>query len=145
MRREFKIINISDKLPVNNWLGFIIAENENNEEIKKIAHYINSKWTIFDNNDNLKIKYWLDDTLIEQKIFEDYIEYFKDFIIKENILLLDIHLERLNKLKEEGYGKYTIESLDILHNVLYHKHNLRFLDYFNYKRCIDFNLPLICK
>lgn len=75
-------------------------------------------------------------------MFNDYIEYFRNFVKDNDIYPMDIILDNLDKIEKEGESKYTIESLGIIHMNLYRKRNYKFLDYFNYKRCIEGNLSL---
>ena len=75
-------------------------------------------------------------------MFDDYIEYFKKIIIEKNIEPKDIFLKNLDDIKKEGENKKTIESLDIIHMNLYRKRGYKFVDYFNYRRCIEYGFPL---
>ncbi len=75
-------------------------------------------------------------------LFNDYIEYFKNIVLEKNIQTKDIIIDNLNSIKEKGENDKTIESLDVLHMNLYRNNGYKFLDYFNYRRCIEYNLPL---
>jgi len=73
-------------------------------------------------------------------MFENYINYFKNFVIENKIEPTNLIVDNLNEILNKGENKSSIESLDILHMNLYRGY--KFLDYFNYRRCIEFNLPL---
>jgi len=75
-------------------------------------------------------------------MFEKYVEYFKNFVNENKIEPQNILIDDLNEILKKGESDSTIESLNIIHMNLYRKRGYKFLDYFNYRRCIEYNLPL---
>lgn len=75
-------------------------------------------------------------------LYDQYIDYFINIINEKNIEPKKLFLDNLESLRNDGESKKSIESLDALHMNLYRKRGYRFLDYFNYRRCIEYNLPL---
>lgn len=72
---------------------------------------------------------------------EDYIDYMIDKISSLNLNHFDIIKDSIDKMRDienEQIGK----KLKPIHYHYYIEHNLDFLDYYNYKRCRDLNIPI---
>ena len=72
---------------------------------------------------------------------EEYIDYMIDKISTLNLKHFDLIKDSLERIKEsqvESIGK----KLKPIHYHYYTDHKLDFLDYYNYKRCKDLDLPI---
>ena len=73
---------------------------------------------------------------------EEYIDYMIDKISTLNLEHFDIIKENLEKIKKNEPESSLDKKLRPIHSHYYRDFNLDFLDYYNYKRCKDLNLPI---
>jgi len=81
-------------------------------------------------------------SLIIEPYKEEYIDYMIDKISTLNLEHFDIVKENLLNIKVMDLPISIGKKLQPIHSHYYRDCGLDFLDYFNYKRCKDFNLPI---
>lgn len=73
--------------------------------------------------------------------FEDYLDYFLVNISGES-KYYSLYEQQINIYKEKGKTEETLRGIQLIHNRLFHSGKIKFLDYHNYKRCVELGLPL---
>lgn len=72
----------------------------------------------------------------------EYIDYMIAKISTLNLKHFDVVRESLEDLKSKDLDSIG-KKLKPMHYHYYKDHNLNFLDYYNYKRCVDLKLPIV--
>jgi DNA-binding transcriptional regulator GbsR (MarR family) len=79
------------------------------------------------------------------KHMKDFIEYFEYIINKYCQKNVEIHLNTIKEYKElfekNKFGEIE-ERSNIIHQHLYRKENINFINYWHYNRCKECNLPI---
>lgn len=81
------------------------------------------------------------------KYMEEFLNYFEDIVKKYCENNVEMHLSTIDRhkksLKEDLGNCHLIEeSTNIIHQHLYRKKNINFINYWHYQRCKECNLPI---
>jgi hypothetical protein len=73
---------------------------------------------------------------------DEYIDYMIDKISTLGLKHFDIVKESLDKIREDFSDTSFSKKIQPIHSHYYRNHHLDFLDYWNYKRCRDLDIPV---
>ena len=75
-------------------------------------------------------------------MWNEFLDYFKMILEQYDLPLKEHYIDLINRSKDKEHDEQVLENICILHMNIFRKKNIHLVDYANYKRCKECNLPI---